>query len=142
MSPSAAKHESSPTTRFEALEQLVRHLGDELAAFRRRALTAEARLEALETAAAADAAVRQAAGDEPLHPRVAERHAAHSGHAVPRPLPPSAAIAGRGQVSSKKHVVRVNIVGEEHMIRSDAPPEHTRAVASMPTEEASTPDPT
>jgi cell division protein ZapA len=32
-------------------------------------------------------------------------------------------------VSSKKHVVRVNIVGEEHMIRSDAPPEHTRAVA-------------
>ena len=75
MSPSAAKHESSPTTRFEALEQLVRHLGDELAAFRRRALTAEARLEALETAAAADAAVRQAAGDEPLHPRVAELEA-------------------------------------------------------------------
>lgn len=32
-------------------------------------------------------------------------------------------------MSSKKHVVRVTIVGEEHMIRSDAPPEHTRAVA-------------
>ena len=32
-------------------------------------------------------------------------------------------------MTSKKHVVRVTIVGEEHLIRSDAPPEHTRAVA-------------
>jgi cell division protein ZapA len=32
-------------------------------------------------------------------------------------------------VSGKKHVVRVNIVGEEHLIRSDADPDHTRAVA-------------
>ena len=32
-------------------------------------------------------------------------------------------------MTSKKNVVRVTIVGEEHMIRSDAPPEHTRAVA-------------
>ena len=32
-------------------------------------------------------------------------------------------------MSSKKHVVKVTIVGEEHLIRSDAPPEHTRAVA-------------
>ena len=30
-------------------------------------------------------------------------------------------------MSSKKHVVKVTIVGEEHLIRSDAPPEHTRA---------------
>jgi cell division protein ZapA (FtsZ GTPase activity inhibitor) len=33
-------------------------------------------------------------------------------------------------MSSKKHVVRVNIVGEEHAIRSDSPPEHTQAVAA------------
>jgi len=33
---------------FDELSQLVRHLGDELAAFRRRALQAEARLRAYE----------------------------------------------------------------------------------------------
>ena len=32
-------------------------------------------------------------------------------------------------MTTKKNVVKVTIVGEEHMIRSDAPPEHTRAVA-------------
>ena len=34
---------------FGELEQLVKHLGDELASFRRRALQAEARLKSLET---------------------------------------------------------------------------------------------
>ena len=34
---------------FRDLEQLVRHLGDELAGFRRRALVAESRLRELET---------------------------------------------------------------------------------------------
>ena len=34
---------------FGELEQLVKHLGDELASFRRRALQAEARLKTLET---------------------------------------------------------------------------------------------
>jgi predicted nucleic acid-binding Zn-ribbon protein len=33
---------------FRELEQLVRHLGDELSSFRRRALQAEARLKAIE----------------------------------------------------------------------------------------------
>lgn len=32
-------------------------------------------------------------------------------------------------MSDKKHVVKVVIVGEEYTIRSDASPEHTRAVA-------------
>jgi cell division protein ZapA len=32
-------------------------------------------------------------------------------------------------MTGKVHVVRVNIVGEEYAIRSDAPPDHTRAVA-------------
>jgi cell division protein ZapA len=32
-------------------------------------------------------------------------------------------------VSEKRHVVKVQIVGEEYTIRSDASPEHTRAVA-------------
>jgi cell division protein ZapA len=32
-------------------------------------------------------------------------------------------------MTSRKHVVKVTIVGEEHLIRSEAPPEHTRAVA-------------
>lgn len=32
-------------------------------------------------------------------------------------------------MSGKKHVVKVAIVGEEYAIRSDAAPEHTRAVA-------------
>lgn len=34
---------------FAELEQLVKHLGDELAAFRRRALQAEARVKSLES---------------------------------------------------------------------------------------------
>ncbi len=37
---------------FKELDQLVRHLGDELASFRRRALQAEARLKTIETASA------------------------------------------------------------------------------------------
>lgn len=32
-------------------------------------------------------------------------------------------------MSDKRHVVKVQIVGEEYTIRSDASPEHTRAVA-------------
>ncbi|HJP59912.1 MAG TPA: hypothetical protein VJ865_07925 [Gemmatimonadaceae bacterium] len=35
-------------TAFAELEQLVKHLGDELASFRRRALQAEARLKSIE----------------------------------------------------------------------------------------------
>jgi cell division protein ZapA len=33
-------------------------------------------------------------------------------------------------MSDKRHVARVNIVGEEYTVRSDATPEHTRAVAA------------
>ena len=33
-------------------------------------------------------------------------------------------------MSTKKHLVRVTILNEEYAIRSDASPEHTRAVAS------------
>ena len=33
-------------------------------------------------------------------------------------------------MSTKKHVVRVTILNEEYTIRSDVPPEHTRAVAA------------
>lgn len=33
-------------------------------------------------------------------------------------------------MSEKRHVARVNIVGEEFSIRSDATPEHTKAVAA------------
>jgi len=33
-------------------------------------------------------------------------------------------------VSDKRHVAKVSIVGEEYTIRSDATPEHTRAVAA------------
>jgi len=32
-------------------------------------------------------------------------------------------------LSAKKHTVRVTILNEEYAIRSDTPPEHTRAVA-------------
>jgi cell division protein ZapA len=32
-------------------------------------------------------------------------------------------------MSEKRHVVKVSIVGDEYTIRSDATPEHTRAVA-------------
>ena len=32
-------------------------------------------------------------------------------------------------MTTRKHVVRVTILGEEHTIKSDAPPEHARAVA-------------
>jgi hypothetical protein len=41
-------NERPETVAFRELEQLVRHLGDELAGFRRRALLAESRLRELE----------------------------------------------------------------------------------------------
>ncbi len=49
---------------FRDLEQLVRHLGDELAGFRRRALLAESRLRELETEEAAPDVKQQRALDE------------------------------------------------------------------------------
>jgi cell division protein ZapA len=33
-------------------------------------------------------------------------------------------------MTDKRHVAKVNIVGEEYTVRSDATPEHTRAVAA------------
>ena len=42
-------HERPETLAFRDLEQLVRHLGDELAGFRRRALLAESRLREVES---------------------------------------------------------------------------------------------
>ena len=49
---------------FRDLEQLVRHLGDELAGFRRRALLAESRLRELETEEAAPDVKQQRALNE------------------------------------------------------------------------------
>ena len=62
----------SASAAFRELEQLVRHLGDELAGFRRRALQAETRLKSAETELAAAAAESRAAAGEAPHPRVAE----------------------------------------------------------------------
>jgi hypothetical protein len=50
-------------TAFRELESLVRNLGDELAAMRRRALLAEARLKELESAGS----------DGPVQPKLADR---------------------------------------------------------------------
>src|SRR4051795_446455 len=52
------------TIAFRELEQLVRHLGDELAGFRRRALLAESRLRELETEEQAPDVAQQRARDE------------------------------------------------------------------------------
>ena len=49
---------------FRDLEQLVRHLGDELAGFRRRALLAESRLRELESEDRAPEVPQQRALDE------------------------------------------------------------------------------
>ncbi len=45
-------NERSEVLAFQELTLLVRHLGDELAGFRRRALTAESRLKAVEASGA------------------------------------------------------------------------------------------
>jgi hypothetical protein len=47
---SVSDREVAESVAFRQLEQLVRHLGDELASFRRRAHAAEARVRVLETA--------------------------------------------------------------------------------------------
>ena len=52
------------TLAFRDLEQLVRHLGDELAGFRRRALLAESRLRELESEDRAPDVTQQRALDE------------------------------------------------------------------------------
>ena len=49
---------------FRDLEQLVRHLGDELAGFRRRALLAESRLREMESEDRAPEVTQQRALDE------------------------------------------------------------------------------
>ncbi|HEX7980679.1 MAG TPA: hypothetical protein VF461_18895, partial [Gemmatimonadaceae bacterium] len=51
-------------TAFRDLEQIVRHLGDELAGFRRRALLAESRLRELESEEVAPDVKEQRALDE------------------------------------------------------------------------------
>ena len=45
---SDTEHQVELVSAFEELEQAVRHLGDELASFRKRALTAERRVKELE----------------------------------------------------------------------------------------------
>ena len=45
---SDTEREGELVTAFDELEQVVRHLGDELASFRKRALTAEGRLKEME----------------------------------------------------------------------------------------------
>ena len=45
---SDTEHQLEAITAFDELEQLVRHLGDELASFRKRALVAETRVKELE----------------------------------------------------------------------------------------------
>jgi len=46
-----ASDNERPDQAFQELEQLVRHLGDELTTFRRRALQAESRVKAFDAAA-------------------------------------------------------------------------------------------
>jgi hypothetical protein len=47
---SDSEHQLEAVSAFEELEQLIRHLGDELASFRKRALVAETRVKELEAA--------------------------------------------------------------------------------------------
>ena len=47
---SDSEHQLEAVGAFEELEQLIRHLGDELSSFRKRALVAETRVREIETA--------------------------------------------------------------------------------------------
>ena len=71
---SSVSSTSAPGSAFPELEQLVRHLGEELSSFRRRALQAEARLKSLES----EAEERRAAmgpDDRPPDPRIGQLEA-------------------------------------------------------------------
>ncbi|MEO5580400.1 MAG: hypothetical protein ABIR58_07045 [Gemmatimonadaceae bacterium] len=46
-----ASDRERPDVAFDELQQLVRHLGDELATFRRRAMQAESRIKAIDSSA-------------------------------------------------------------------------------------------
>ena len=59
-----SENERPEIVAFRDLEQLVRHLGDELAGFRRRALLAESRLRELEIEDRAPDVTQQRALDE------------------------------------------------------------------------------
>ena len=115
---------------------LVRHLADELASFRRRALTAEARLkeiEAHEGGAVAISSSRLAVTELEQENEQLEDQAGGSGHARQtdagsRSIPPPTG-AGSRTMTTKKHTMRVTILNEEYAIRSDRPPEHAKAVA-------------
>lgn len=64
-------HEPPDVEAFRELEQLVRNLGEELAAFRKRAHTAEARLQAIAT--------RGGGGDGKAEERVAHLEVENAG---------------------------------------------------------------
>lgn len=76
---SSVSNSSAAGSSFAELEQLVRHLGEELSSFRRRALHAEARLKSLESEQeerrATEAASAAASADRPADPRVARLEA-------------------------------------------------------------------
>ena len=120
------------------LETLVRHLADELAGFRRRALarrsatqgnrSARGRRGAISTS---PIAVTQLGAGERAAARPSSR---------PRARAPSRCSIAFGfsdnrrreagiDDDAKKHTLKVTILNEEYSIRSDTPPEHARAVA-------------
>ena len=77
---SSVSNSSAAGSAFAELEQLVRHLGEELSNFRRRALQAEARLKTLEAEreerrAADSSSAAGRADDRPADPRVVELEA-------------------------------------------------------------------
>src|SRR5581483_1148566 len=143
---------------LDQLETILRHVADELAGWRARALKAEAELK--EGAGGRGAAPAAAARPDPeLRTRVADleqenktlrqrveaararvhdllarltflEEQARQGGGGGRREPWRRRRGGRGRMSVKKHAVKVMIGGEEYTVRSDLPPEYTREVAA------------
>src|SRR5581483_3742325 len=145
---------------LDQLETILRHVADELAGWRARALKAEAELK---EGAGRRGAPRSRAAHPGGRSRAGEQNAAAAGGggagAGARParaadVPRGAGApgrrgrgrgrdagrgrrepwrrrrGGRGRMSVKKHAVKVMIGGEEYTVRSDLPPEYTREVAA------------
>ena len=122
------------------LMQLVRHLGDELAGFRRRALAGGSAPQGARDARGG--AVRASSSAAAASTRLEHENAAACRRgSTPRPrarsrcsiasIPPAAGAGGR-TMTTKKNSMKVTILGEEYAIRSDVRAEHARAVAELP----------
>ena len=122
------------------LEQVLRHVTEELAGWRRRTLKAEGELQEAKASGGVVAGRGAARGPPAGHrardrepgaaPADRRRQGAAPGAVLAAGVPRASRRRERGVSTTAKNAVRVTIGGEEYTVRSELPPEYTREVAA------------